>query len=325
MQATRNLLAPLMGPVTSLLIAAAPSGAQAVVNVSHLVNGGAKESLPMVLVTVPVDCSSSVCSWQTVARAGMTDSYDATPGPYAVGSWPPVWSTALPAPADVPDSLPIPAPSSGSYEQPSNGVWQRARVAFTGVATFPAERLSQVQTFRTGSGMSTVNYTVRISAGATSQRYFLDLGIPQRVGGGSSPYYTINNQYFYDTVDRLQSRAVVDVYVDGLPVWSTSTHTLKPKNWSHLTFGRITLNWGEDPATDRVVLFLGSLAKTTRTVSVVIRSDLRVWDDECRSDSVYGNTVVRCHANFEGYGLPAKAVSNGYFNLMRPDVRVYTR
>lgn len=329
MQATRNLLAPLMGPLmgplTSLVIAAVPTGAQAIVNVSHLVNGGAKESLPAVLMTTPVDCSSSMCSWQTVSRIGMTTAYDATPGPYTVGAWPPVWGTALAGPADVAEALAIPAPSSGSYEEPNGGLWQRARVAFTGVLTPGAERLTRVQTFRTGSGMATVTYTVRITPGATAQRLFLDLAVPQRQGGGSSPYYTLNNQPFYDTVDRLQSRGIVDVYVDGLPVWSTSTHTLKPRDWGHLTFGRVNLQWGEDPTTERVVLFLGSLSGAARTVSVVIRSDLRVQDDECRSDSQYGNTVVRCHANNEGYTLPARNVSNGFFILTKPDVRVYTR
>lgn len=317
MQATRSLMA--------LVIASAPSWAQAIENVSHLVSGGAKELLPAVLFTVPVDCSSSMCSWQAVSRIGMSNSYDATPGPYTVGSWPAAWNTFLPGLAEVSESLDIPPPSSGSYEEPASGLWQRARVAFTPVVTLPAERLMRVQSFRTGSGMATVNYTVRITPGATAQRMFLDLAIPQRQGGGTSPYYTLYNQYFYDTVDRLQSRAVVDVYVDGLPVWSTSTHTLKPKDWGNGTFGRVTLQWGEDPATERVVLFLGSLTGATRTVSVVVRSDLRVQDDECRSDSLSGQTVVRCHANAEGMSLPTRTVSNGLFLLYRPDMRIYTR
>lgn len=317
MQATRPLMA--------LLIATAPSWAQAIVNVSHLVSGGAKESLPAVLMTTPVDCSSSMCSWQAVSRIGMDDAYDSNPDPYTVGSWPPVWLTSLPGVANVDEPLDIPPPSSGSYEEPFLGLWQRARVTFTGVLTPGAEHLTRVQTFRTGSGMATVNYTVRITPGATAQRMFLDLGIPQRVASSSSPYHTINNQPFYDAVDRLQSRSVVDVYVDGLPVWSTSTHTLKPRDWGNGTLGRVTLKWGEDPTTDRVVLFLGSLSGATRTVSVVIRSDLRVQDNECRSDSPFGQTVVRCHANAEGMSLPTRTVSNGLFQLRRPDMRIYTR
>lgn len=318
---------PRIRPLLLALAATLPVCSQAFVNVSHLVNGGAKESLPMVLVTPEVDCAGA-CQYQAMSRVGMSDGYTQTPTPYRVPAWPAVWAASLAGLSDVEDSLPIAAPPGGTqYQTTSFGTWQRARVQFDSPPILGGTHEMAVQAFRSGSGVATVTYTIRITPGATPRRTFIDLGVPQRgpATSAASPFYTMNDNNFYDTVDRLQARSAVDVYVDGLPVWSTSSQRLKPRDWSNGTFGRVTLAWGEDPTTERVVLFLGTLGGSPRTVSVVVRSDLRVNDDECRNGQQYASDITRCHDNREGMALPTRKVSNGLFMLNRPDLRVYTR
>lgn len=321
-------------PRTALAIAAAlavatgavPAAAQ-VINVSALVTGTAER---MSTLPSPSVACGSACKYVTTSVIGMSNSYDMTPGPYTAGAWPPLWAAgSTPASvAAVSESLALPALSPGqSYDAPTGGVWQRARVVYEGVWTPGAQRHTAVQTLRTGSGVAWVSYAIRVTSGVDPAPTYLEFAVPQRNSGIlQTPYYILNDNYFYDGVDRMQARAAVDVYVDGLPVWSSSEHTLKPKLWSGGTFGRLQLKWGTSLAEDRVTLFLGTLTKGTRTISMLIRSDLRVADDECRSGGQYNpNDLVRCHMAIEGMSLPSVSVNNGYVNVARPDIRVYTR
>jgi hypothetical protein len=321
---------PVALPVALMgaLAPAEPAGA-ASYNVSALVTGTA-EPTPMFVTTPIVPCTSA-CQYTQASSTGLTNSYTMLPGPYVTGTWPPVFQASQPGVAAVSEELPIAAPPAGSVlDGGYTGVRRRSAVDFAWQPVLSGSREIGVQTWQTGSGASVVSHAIKVTVpGHTTQRTWLEFGVPASESSWSHAYYLQSNQYFYSYPKRLQTRSAVDVYVDGLPVWSSSSNLLRPQRWGKSTLNDIRLDWGQSLDEGTATLFLGTLkGGNTYTVSVVIRTDLRVDAPECRGTSEYGTWHERCHSQLEALSLPAKLVSSGgvYPSLSyKPDIRIYTR
>ena len=312
---------------------AAPAGA-ASFNVSQLVNGSA-EPWPFLLPGTPaVDCGAN-CLYVNSAAAGMSNAYDLTPGPYVVGAWPPAYAGSVPGLAAVEESLAVPLPNNGQVMDGGGiDVFQRANVEFAWQPLLGGKRQMAVQTWKTGSGASTVSYALRVQTPAAgARRTYLEFRVPELRRGWSWAYYVggpSGQQPIYTEPARLQSRSAVDVYVDGLPVWSSESNALRPKRFNPQGLNPLILDWDQPFGDDTVTLFLGTLpAGSARSVAVVLRTDLRTEAPTCKSDSDgYGTTLQRCHGQREAISLPADSVASGgpfSFISYRPAVRVYTR
>jgi hypothetical protein len=315
--------------VTQAAVSLAPTAAHAAggyFNVSQIVLGTAEPSIGLPLV--PTVCAGA-CAYASTAGVQMNGSYTLWPGDHEMAQWPPAYIAVAPLYPTVHDTLHLPAPPLGAHNVGLPiGVRERAQVTFSAAPQDPAsERQLDVQTWKSGSGASAASFAVRINMPAGPSRpAFLRFEVPQQVRdwryatqiGGPS-----GNQPLVTMPARLQARSAVDVYVDGLPVWSSQSLRLLPKRYSPSVPGTVDIKTG--PALDggMVTLFLGTLpANSVRTAVIVLRSDLRVDAPTCHTepDAAFSDRH-RCDAQIEGLSLPSKSSSPWFWHT--PDVRLY--
>ncbi len=328
----RPTLARLAAAVVLALAAvAAPVHAQGS-NVSALVTG-TQQTPPLIWVGATQLPCGTACQYVVSSNIGASTAYDQTPGPYTVAAWPPVYTAGLGSPGAVAEVLAVPAPPAGATQDGGSiGVARRAEVEFDSLLVLGGKRQMTVQTWKDGSGAALVAVTVRLVP-TTTKTYFLEFRVPTLNRGWQEAYYVggpSGQQPINKMPKQVQARSMVDVVVDGMPVWSGTSHKLKPQRWSPPYSQYLDLQWGPALQDDTVNLFLGSLAAgVPRTISLIFRSDLRVNADTCYTDSDgYGNNLQRCDSRREGLNLPAMSVSSGsgpyQFISYRPHVRVYT-
>jgi len=333
MKPASKLTVVLTSALTCSLLGLAPAVA-ATVNVSELVTGVA-EPLP----AHPgnrVDCTS-LCRYAAASGVGMSDSYTTAPGPYQLGAWPVLFSSGKKGFIGLEESLPTPAPPTGQVaEVLSSGRLQRAAVDFDSGRVRDGVRRLSVQTWKTGSGAATASFAVRITTAADGpRRTYLEFTVPTLIRSELLAWNLTSpsgNENTYSYPRRLQTRSAVDVYVDGLPVWTAQRNQLEPQRYGALFWWPLDLDWGHalptasqplNPAA--ATLFLGTLpGKTTLTVVVVMRTDVRVEAPTCRSQTEFGVTTQRCNVRYEGLSLPATAAAS-QFQLATPEIAVYTR
>jgi len=317
--------------VLALAAVCAPAHAQGS-NVSALVTG-MQQTPPLIWVgATQVPCGSA-CQYVVSSNIGASTAYDQTPGPFTVAAWPPVYTAGLGSPGAVSEVLSVPAPPAGATQDGGSiGVARKAEVEFDSLLVLGGQRQMSIQTWKDGSGAALVSVTVRVVP-TTTKGHYLEFRVPTLNRGWKEAWYMggpSGYENFYKLPTQMQARSMVDVVVDGMPVWSGTSHKLKPQRWSPPYLQYLDLQWGPVLQDDTVNLFLGNLtAGVSRTVSVIFRSDLRVNADTCYTDSDgYGNTLQRCDSRREGMNLPSINVGSGsgpyqYFSY-KPHVRVYT-
>lgn len=317
--------------VLALAAIAAPAHAQGS-NVSALVTG-THQNPPLIWVGATQVACGSACQYVVSSNIGASTAYDQTPGPYTTAAWPPVYLAAMGSPGAVSEVLAVPAPPSGTTpDGGAVGVARKAEVEFDSLLVLGGQRRMSVQTWKDGSGATLVSVTARVVP-ATTKGYYLEFRVPTLNRSWKEAWYMggpSGYENFHKLPKQMQARSMVDVVVDGMPVWSGTAHKFKPQRWSPPYLQYLDLQWGPVLQDDTVNLFLGTLAAgVPRTVSVIFRSDLRVNADTCYTDSDgYGNSMYRCDSRREGMNLPAINVGSGsgpyqYFSY-KPHVRVYT-
>lgn len=314
--------------VASLALAFAGPASAVYFNVSEIVTGThqSDNSLP----SAPGVPCGSACAYVSTATVGMTQTYVVTPSSFTVDAWVPQWVFGgnVRAPASLTRSVGI-APAPGGLEQWAGamGVHARARTLFDTAAGAIEPNQVTVQTWKTGSGASTVSYAIRVTPLSGSQPTYLQFAVPERRHAIQYAMSMMNYQYFKTDPERVQSRTAVDVYVDGLPVWSSELNYLVPQRFTPLGNAQLALSWDQPLGGQPVTLFLGRLPSgTSRTVAVVIRADLRAEAPSCRTfTDVYGVSSQSCHSQREGVALPGVSNISGNFATYGPDVRVYTK
>lgn len=317
--------------VLALAAITAPVYAQTI-NVSALVTG--TQQMPgLIYVGQPtVDCTAA-CQFVIASNVGMVSGYDTTPGPFTAAAWPPVYGANLTGIGAVDQSLAVPAPPGDSVQDGgSMGVMRRTAVDFSTLPLLNQTRRMMVQTWKGGSGAATVSITIRVTP-VTTRSHYLEFRVPELSRSAQVAYYVggpSGQQPISKLPNQMQARSMVDVVVDGMPVWSGTSFQLKPKRWSPPYITYLNQQWGTELDDSTVRLYLGNLtAGEPRTVTLVFRTDLRASSDSCYTDSEYGTSYQRCDNRREAMSLPAKSVSSGgsgpyQFITYKPDVRVYT-
>jgi hypothetical protein len=301
-------------------------------NVSALVTG-TQQQPPLIWVGATQVACGTACQYVVSSNIGASTAYDQTPGPYTTAAWPPVYGAGLGSPGAVSEALSVPAPPAGATQDGGSiGVARKAAVEFDSLLVLGGKREMSIQTWKDGSGAALVSVTVRLVP-TTTKAHYLEFRVPTVSRGWQEAYYVggpSGQQPIHKMPKQVQARSMVDVIVDGMPVWSGTSHKLKPQRWSLPYLAYLDLQWGPALADDTVNLFLGTLAAgVPRTISLIFRSDLRVNADTCYTDSDgYGNNIQRCDSRREGMSLPAMNVGSGsgpyqYFSY-KPHVRVYT-
>lgn len=312
--------------VAGLATACAGPALAAYFNVSEMVLG-THQADPTTGSQPRIACGSA-CKYTSLIGVGMSNSYTVTPATMITDNWslPFVAGGNVRAPGSQFVNLAVSPPPDGvTFRAGSMGVAQRARAAWDSTNSTYGPNLATVQTWKTGSGASVVSYGIRLTSPAGSaQPTFLRFKVPERQLARQTTYYLQSYQYFYSSPDRAQSRAAMDVYVDGIPVWSSELNALVPQRYHMVGVSQLDLDWDQPLDGSEVTLFLGRLPAGTRTLALVMRADLRVdAPPSCRTYADNGS-FQSCHSQREGMTLPGFN-SGGQFFQVTPDVQVYTK
>ncbi len=318
-----RLLAAALASAAAWAPAAAPA---ATLNVAQLVNGVAE---PLPLGRFETKACGSACQYAVVTATTMDNGYTLDPGPLVPAVWPVAFGATLAPYAATQQSMPLPAPpANASYDAALGGAnFQRAAVEFDSLPVLNAQRRLSVQTFKSGSGASVASVAVRISTSGSAKKTFLSFTVPQRQRSWQHAWNWSPNLLYqvYSRPDHLQARSTVDVYVDGLPVWSSESHELDPQRRKPSYWQTMRLDWGDAQDGAEVTLFLGTLpAKSVRTAVLVMRSELRIGAPDCRSRTDYGDSFRSCNEQIESLSLPSRAVNTGNYFSQRPAFEVFT-
>ena len=312
------------------LASPAAVSASKVINVSGTVTGTVEQQGPHLAPKVP--CGAQ-CTYAIVSSARMVDTASATAGTVAVTSWPPTLASAPAAPPAVERDGTVPAPfddpQSGHnvFDGAVPGVSQRAAVEFD--PAHKSGRSVSSDTYATGSGSAVLTYTVQLTTGPASANWYVDFKPPVLTRivrtaffiGGPSGNEPIDHQ-----PDATAARSAVDVYVDGLPVWSSeSSHHVPATFDGQFAADAIQLSWDRSLGGSRTVLYLGLLPPgLTLNIALLVRVDEQIDAPDCFTDHMslpVNTTIHHCHEQLEALSLPAKRTSAG----TRLDVNVYSR
>lgn len=313
----------LAGALVSLLGMGLGGLAKAVViDVSEVVNGPGQSTIAL---QGPITPCTSACKHALVASAGFAGAYAPFPEPQIASVWGPAFLASVPTLQGLSQSLGVWSAVGTRLDGGAVGVAQRAAVDFDWMGQGSKSQLS-VQTWKTGSGIATLSYAVQVNTPTGGPKpTYLSFEIPQQASdfqlanevlssGGVVPHRPL----------RSHSRAAVDIFVDGLPVWSGEFNRLFSKRLNG--FFPVDLEWGRALDGSRVDLYLGNLpGGSTRNVAVNFRTELHV-EGGCYLEQVANPQVQRCHAQRQTLSIPS-ALSNpgGAFSSIRPDIQVYTR
>lgn len=336
------LLAPrqaLRAPTATLLFGLALLGfapaalAQATqaINVSRLVIGSQQSAPAETLPTTP--CQT--CSYATTQVGGATDGYTSDPGPYLASAWPPSYGATLSAIA-VTDELDLGLqPPTALPDGGVQGAHRRARARFDATPLGNPVREVTAQTWSNGSSRSLVGHAIRIlPAGSQALATYVEFKMPRELRAVNLAYdVQADGNYDYKRPKHFQARSTVDVIVDGLPVWSSSSMALQPQRIvGAMPNDRLQLYFDNRLSAiteDTVTLFLGYLTPgQVRQVNLLLRSEVRhearFGGSGCVTDTdSVGQKHWRCHSQLEGLSQPAFPMTA--FTLIRRAVRVFTR
>lgn len=319
---------PRLTPALCGLLLAATSAQAQVYNVSDRVRG-TLDPLPLVSIQPQQDCTTA-CSYAMASVAGISNAYTPLASPLRTNAWPPQFGTKVPAvPTATSELATAPADPGAVLSTGSLGAKQGASVAFAAPNFPPGARGLSVQTWRTGSGSAVLSYAIRLSlpAGAPIKGTYLEFALPQVSRGLSFPVNGSPDGLSTTVVHPLhsQSRSAVDVYADGLPLWSSESNRMLPRIFNpYNTFDTIDLEWGLPMDGSRATLYLGRLGGGFETtLTLILRTDSRVEADACGFQQSAGVTLQTCTTLLEALSIPA--VSSDLLAPARPDVRLYTR
>jgi len=317
--------------LAALMAALLPAHAD-VINVSSFVLGaGRPQVAPIVGATTPTFPCGTACQYAGVSNIGADAGYLMAPEPYTASTWPPVYAAGLPSVGSVSETLTVPAPPAGMVaDGGSVGVARQASVQYDWSPVPGGTRVLGVQTWKGGSGIATVCITIRVTPTADKKAHFLEFVVPRSLRQQLEAWNLLpgTNQPTSLPTTQMQARSAVDVYADGMPVWSGESASLAPPGWSSLGADSLVLDWGPALDESRVTLFLGALpVGVPRTISLIFRTDLRVIAGTCLTANTWGATYQRCDTRREALSLPSLLSSNGgplQFVSYRPDVRIFT-
>ena len=266
---------------TTLVMAAATISAAAQVNVSKIVTG--QYTVPLGGLYIPNGAPAANITYYPAVHAKVgPDTYDMYPGPWPTAASNSVSHPTIKRQTNSPGSQPLPDGGSVSYYKPY------FELASVGVAN--NKQTTNASVYRTGSSTASTSYNVKIEHfGAGSHDYYLNLTVPQITRFVNAAYNLVpgsnGGTYVFLAPKKAASRASVDVYADGLPIWSSeSVYRFPDDSPNH--GAKFEYKWGSTQAANSVVsLYLGrfSTGQSVR-ISVVVRTDARSEANTCGSE-----------------------------------------
>jgi hypothetical protein len=170
-----------------------------------------------------------------------------------------------------------------------------ARLALVNMPAFPTKRVTS-GTFGSGTVAAAVSYVVRIEhTGSDPLDYFVDLQVPADKRT-VTPAYDLccsgdpnGGTYSYHRPKAAQARGAIDLYANGLPVWTNEDTYLYPGLPNSNPFDHIDFLWGKPAGPATTTLFLGRLhGGDTVTVTEIARTDVKGNATDCGVEGPFG-------------------------------------
>jgi hypothetical protein len=169
------------------------------------------------------------------------------------------------------------------------------------VDTTQTPRVLGATVYKKGSASSVLSYNVRIDhTSATSLYYFIDLSVP-KISHSVQPAWSLSSPddnggtYSYQRPKSAISRAMVDIYVNDLPVWSSESGYMYPLGATD-PFAEFDFAWGSNSGPHTSSLFLGRLSQgQSMTITFVARTEGTGDGNSCGTeyyDTFYPPTVA---------------------------------
>jgi hypothetical protein len=139
------------------------------------------------------------------------------------------------------------------------------------------------------NAQSAASYTTRIDhTGSAALDYFLELQVPT-YDRSIQPAYDLccagdpnGGTYSYHRPQSAKARAAVDVYADGLPIWSSESIYRYPQLAGGSPFDEQDVSWGKDDGTGTSTLYLGRLAAgQSLTIALIARTNVNDKTSDC--------------------------------------------
>jgi hypothetical protein len=152
------------------------------------------------------------------------------------------------------------------------------------------------ESFGSGTVAAAVSYTVRIEhTGSDPLDYFVDLQVPADTRT-AAPGYDLccpgdpnGGTYTYHQPKAAQARGAIDLYANGLPVWTNEDTYLYPGLPNSSPFDHIDFLWGKAAGPATTTLFLGRLhSGDTLTVTEIVHSDVQANAPDCGIEGPFG-------------------------------------
>jgi len=211
------------------------------------------------------------------------------------GPWGPSWGTWLPAPNVTASVVADPITKFGVTYNYSSSSHRSATVNMT-----LNPRYVGAMTFGTGNSEAAASYSYKIDHFGAAQDYFMSVQHPAFQRNVEAAYVLTpgsnGGTYVYYKPTNANSRAAVEIYADGLPIWSSETAYHYPNGQAVYAWDNAGTSWGKPSAAGFSTLYLGKFnAGMSVTITMVVRTATAVKMDSCAYDSdAFGNTI-RCH------------------------------
>lgn len=281
--------------ILTVVAAAAVSLSAQAINVSKIVTG-VQTATPNIGFYLPNGTPYANVDYYPVVH-GKTgaDPLDMYPG-----SWAQNWANAVSNPAiKRQTNSPAPVPIGNgtiSYAKPYT------QLAQAGLNN-QNKQFTTAATFGSGSASTESSYAVRVeNFGGSSTDYYLTITVPERKQY-YNPAFSLccsgdsnGGTYGYMAPKSIASRASVDVYADGLPVWGSEKTYQFPTGANSPWADPYQLSWGSTAAANtNVLLYLGRF-KTGQAVdfTIVVRTDATANAPTCGDESSYGSVIRHC-------------------------------
>jgi hypothetical protein len=336
----------MRGRAVALVAATAllPLGALAAqVNVSDTVSGDVPQHFGA-FGGEKVACGSN-CEYAVVSSSRLVGSASPSAGAVTATSWPPTWGSAAVLPPPVETVIEAPqdfVDEDGQkhvFEGGSIGVARRAAVDFSSslLAQAGSRRVSS-QTYARGSGSAVLSYSVKLTTGPGSAHWFVEFTPPTLSRAVQTAFFIggpSGEQPIHSRPDSSAARSAVDVYIDGLPIWSSESSHHVPETFDEdFATDFLRLGWDKPLGGGRTTLWLGLLPPDrTYVITLLVRVDERVDAEsdalDCPTDTEFFNVLVhRCHSQREALSLPVRFFVGDdriQIPIVRFDFSVYRR
>ncbi|MFN7935181.1 MAG: hypothetical protein U0R19_17760 [Bryobacteraceae bacterium] len=264
-------------------------------NVSQIVTGSNQAIDWNIAANKATVAAAATITYNTMGHATLK------PAPIQDMVGPGPWGTGWKASQSTPNlTLSVPTAPVNKYGQVYNYSSNTFRSASSNMTLNP--RYTGSMAFSTGAAEAVTSYSYKIEHYGAAQDYFLNIQHPtfQRTVDSA---YTLTpgsngGTYIYTKPTNANSRATVEIYADGLPVWSSESSYQYPKGQATYAWDNVGTNWGKASAAGFSTLYLGKLnAGSTVILTMVVRTAVNVEmsTSSCPLESSAWENVIRCH------------------------------